>query len=229
METGEQLANQYKLRFQQAAEYRNSVWTILCGSYFAKYIPANAHVLDLGCGWGDFINNVRADVKLAMDLNPDSKSHLQDGIDFVQQDCTQEWPISSECLDIVFTSNFLEHLPSKKHVESAIRESRRCLKEGGRLICLGPNIRFAAKEYWDFWDHEIPISDRSLIELLDLNGFATELRKDRFLPYSMSTGFAPPLIALRLYLKLPIFWRFFGKQFLVVSRKMAEPSAPQSE
>lgn len=35
----------------------------------------------------------------------------------------------------------------------------------------------------------------------------------------MSQGFQPPLWTVRIYLAMPILWRFWGKQFLVVLRK----------
>ena len=86
---------------------------------------------------------------------------------------------------------------------------------------MGPNIRFLSDAYWDFWDHYIPLSDLSLVEGLSLTGFAVQQSVPRFLPYSMSQGFTPPLAAVSLYLKLPWAWRFFGKQFLVIAQKRA--------
>ena len=41
----------------------------------------------------------------------------------------------------------------------------------GRLICLGPNIRFLPDVYWDFWDHYLALSDRTLTEGLSLTGY----------------------------------------------------------
>jgi hypothetical protein len=35
----------------------------------------------------------------------------------------------------------------------------------------------------------------------------------------MSGGKNPPLLAVKLYLKLPLVWHFFGKQFLVMAVK----------
>jgi hypothetical protein len=45
------------------------------------------------------------------------------------------------------------------------------------------------------------------------------LKIPRFLPYSMSTGRTPPSFFVKLYLKLPILWPLFGKQFLVIGKK----------
>jgi hypothetical protein len=58
-----------------------------------------------------------------------------------------------------------------------------------------------------------------MAETLSLKGFRIARKVDRFLPYTMSAGKNPPLIAVRLYLKLVFAWRFFGKQFLVIAER----------
>ncbi|HPX41753.1 MAG TPA: methyltransferase domain-containing protein, partial [Candidatus Hydrogenedentes bacterium] len=120
-----------------------------------------------------------------------------------------------ESLDVVFTSNFLEHLRKKSLVEQTIEEAVRCLKPGGLMICMGPNVRYLPGAHWDFWDHFIPLTERSLSELLELKGFEIRLQVPRFLPYSMSTGITPPLFLVAWYLRLPFVWPWFGKQFVV--------------
>lgn len=217
----ELLQSEYRLRFSETAVYRNNLWTILCRDFFSQFVAPNMAVLDLGCGWGEFINNINAARKLAMDLNPDARSRLADGIQFLHQDCSEKWQIAAGSLDVVFTSNFLEHLPSKALIERAMSEAWRCLKPGGAIVCLGPNVRFLPGAYWDFWDHQIPLTECSLAELLRLRGFRIQQQVPRFLPYSMSTGITPPLFLVRWYLKLPVLWPLFGKQFLVVGQKPA--------
>lgn len=59
----------YSQRFSGVTAYRSKVWQTLIGCYFSKFIPENSSVLDLGCGYGEFINNVRAGNKYGMDLN----------------------------------------------------------------------------------------------------------------------------------------------------------------
>jgi len=213
------LKSQYRLRFTNSQAYRQDVWQILCADLFAKYVHEQSTVLDVGAGWGEFINNIAAARKLAMDLNPETKDWLSSQVDFLQQDGSQEWRIESGTLDVVFLSNFLEHLPDKPSVERTISQAHRCLKEGGIIICLGPNIKFVSGAYWDFWDHYVPLTESSMSELLKMNGFAIDLCIPRFLPYSMSTGRTPPLFLVRLYLKVPLVWSLLGKQFLVIGRK----------
>lgn len=217
----DQLQNEYRLRFSGTAQYRQDLWRVLCERYFRRFVSPDMAVLDLGCGWGEFINNIKAARKFAMDLNPDAAQRLSPGVEFLQQDCSMPWQLPPESLDVVFTSNFLEHLRKKSLVEQTIEEARRCLKPGGTMVCMGPNVRYLPGAHWDFWDHFIPLTERSLAELLALKGFDVRLQVPRFLPYSMSTGVTPPLFLVAWYLKLPFVWPWFGKQFVVVGEKRA--------
>ena len=134
------------------------------------------------------------------------------------QDCSKTWPLADASLDCVFTSNFFEHLRTKDDLRRTMMEIRRCLRPGGQLICMGPNVKFLAGEYWDFWDHYLPLTELSLKELLELLDFRVERCVPRFLPYVMVRRSPVPLILVRLFLRLPWLWWTMGKQFLVVAR-----------
>ena len=214
-----ELQREYALRFEPLKEYRSRIWKLLTSSFFQKYIPPQAAVLDLGSGWGEFINNIKAEKKFGMDLNPDGRAKLAPDVTFLNQDCSVEWKVPDASLDLVFTSNFFEHLPTKDSLRSTLQEAMRCLKPGGKIICLGPNIKYLKGRYWDFWDHYLPLTELSLNEVLELTGFKVEQSVPRFLPYTMVNAIHPPLFLVRMYLAMPIFWPLFGKQFLVVARK----------
>ena len=218
-ETSQDLEKQYQQRFGAVDSYRDSVWQVLVRHFFQRYVDPSAVVLDLGSGWGEFIRHIHAHRRIAMDLNSDMPSHVGSSVETIIQDCSQPWQISDSSLDVVFTSNFLEHLPDKDAFRRTLHQALRCLKTGGRIICLGPNIRFLHGAYWDFWDHFLPLTDRSMVEALTLTGFAIERVEPRFLPYSMSQGFTPPIAFVTLYIHLPFLWRILGKQFLLVARK----------
>lgn len=213
------LQRQYALRFGAQRAYRDAVWKILTSTFFQKWIAPDATLLDLGCGWGEFVNNIVAAKKYGMDLNPDARAHLHREVELIEQDCAQTWPLKNESLDCVFTSNFFEHLQGKDDLRRTLSEVCRCLRPGGRLICMGPNIRYLPGAYWDFWDHHLPLSERSLSEALELMGLRIERCVPRFLPYQMSGRTSAPMSLVRLYLKLPPVWPLFGKQFLVVAAK----------
>ena len=209
----------YAMRFTPLAEYRSAVWQILVDDYFQRRMGPDKDILDLGCGYGEFINKIQARRKWAMDLNPDSASLVGPEVTFLQQDCSQTWQLPDESLDIVFTSNFFEHLPSKQCLLDTLRQAWRCLRPGGRLIAMGPNIRYVGDAYWDFFDHYIELSHLSLAEGLRMADLEVESCIPRFLPYTMAKKRRPSLLLARLYLRLPLAWRFFGQQFLLTARK----------
>ena len=208
---------QYRQRFGAAMEYRHALWGVLCRDFFQKYIDPGSVLLDLGCGWGEFSNNIKASKKYAMDMNPDAALRLNDDVELVLQDCSRPWPFPSGSLDVVFTSNFLEHLPNKSNVEATIAEVKRCLKPRGTFIAIGPNVRLVPGAYWDFWDHHVHLTERSLAELLTMNDFTVAERHAAFLPYTMSDGRQPSLLLVKLYLRMRFAWKIMGKQFLVVA------------
>jgi SAM-dependent methyltransferase len=214
----------YAMRFERKAEYRRAVWKILTSDFFSRWIPADAAVLDLGCGWGEFINQIKAVQKYGMDLNPDAQAKLAPEVTLLAQDCSVHWQLPDAHLSMVFTSNFFEHLPTKESLRRTLDEAFRCLRPNGRMICLGPNVKYLPGRYWDFWDHYLPLTELSLKEGMELAEFTIEHVTAKFLPYSMSRGFTPPPFLLRLYLKLPVLWRVFGQQFLIIACKPSTPA-----
>lgn len=214
-----ELQRLYERRFAGKSEYRRKVWRVLVDEYFARWLPQLATVLDLGCGHCEFINAVRSERRLGMDLNPDTPQQAASGVQILAQSCSVSWAIPDESLDVVFTSNFFEHLYTKRDLRDTLLQAWRCLRPGGRIIALGPNIRYLPGEYWDFYDHYLPLTELSLGEVMTETGFTVEQQTPRFLPFTMSRGGQPPIWMLRMYLKLTFAWPLFGKQFLVVARK----------
>ena len=205
----------YRRRFGESAAYRDAVWRRVVDVILQPRIAGAQRVLDLGCGWGECIRHLRAPQRLGMDLNPEAGMHLGEGVRFLHHDCSKSWPLPDASLDAIVSSNFLEHLPDKGALLAALREARRCLAPGGCIVLLGPNLRFTGGAYWDFLDHHIPLTDRSIAEALETCGFRVRECLPRFLPYTMSGGRTPPLLLVDLYLRLPLVWPLFGRQFLV--------------
>lgn len=216
--SSQDLEQMYRERFSNV-EYRKKVWKLLTSRFFSKWVPADSAVLDLGCGYCEFINHITAGKKYGMDLNPDANKYASSGVVILQQDCSRPWPVPEGGLDVVFSSNFFEHLPDKLALEHTLRHAFLSLKSGGRLIAMGPNIKYVPGAYWDFYDHYIPLTELALAEVLKKCGFLIETMEARFLPYTMSTGRNYPTWMLRVYLKLRVVWPVFGRQFLVIARK----------
>jgi SAM-dependent methyltransferase len=210
----------YDMRFTQAGTAKRiAVWKVLCSSFFSKLIPRDATVLDLACGYGEFINNIEAGAKYAVDLNKDSPAHVNPDVTFVATSALDLSALPQGAFDVVFTSNFLEHFHAKSDLDRVFQEVVKLLKPGGQFIVVGPNIKYAYKEYWDYYDHYLPLSHLSLAEGLELAGLRVERVVPRFLPYTMQGRTPTAGFLIRAYLALPFAWRFMGKQFLVVARK----------
>ena len=219
----EDLKSLYRHRFSESElPAKNALWKVLCDSYFQQYVDARTHtVLDLACGYGEFINNIRAARKLAVDLNPDSPAALASDVVFHAVAANRLDPVPDASVDVVFTSNFFEHLPDKAALHEVLREVHRILKPGGKLVAMGPNIRHLPGAYWDFIDHHLPLSERSLAEALLLADLQPTRIVDRFLPYTTQSRLPKTTLLVRAYLALPLAWRVLGKQFLVVAAKPA--------
>jgi hypothetical protein len=103
-------------------------------------------------------------------------------------------------------------------VLTQMREVRRVLKPGGRMIVLQPNIRYVGAAYWDYIDHKVAITDRSLAEAAVLSGFEVERLIPRLLPYSTRSRLPQHPALVRAYLHVPLAWHLLGKQALMVAK-----------
>ncbi|MGI9603673.1 MAG: class I SAM-dependent methyltransferase [Acidimicrobiales bacterium] len=215
----QELADEYRRRFEPHSDYRQQVWRVLVDRWFQRYVEPTDRVLDLGCGWGEFINNVAAAEKFGIDLNPDVTDRLAPDVTLLSQAADEPWSLPGASLDVVFTSNFLEHLGDRDAILRTLREAHRCLRPGGRIVCLGPNMNAVHGAYWDYFDHYVPLTERSMAEALELAGFVADDVTARFLPYTMSGKREAPVVLIRWYLRLRPAWRFFGGQFLVVAHR----------
>ncbi len=217
------LARVYHHRFSDGdAAAKHALWREIT-AHLQRYVPAGP-VLDIACDRGDFIRNIRAEERWATDLR-DVSVHLGEGIRFVQADgLTLDRHLPRGHFGCVFMSNYLEHLASKDAVVRQLEVARALVRPGGRVVVLQPNIRLCGAAYWDFVDHKVALTERSLAEAAEIAGFETERMIVRFLPYT-TKGRLPQTPALvRLYLRCPPAWRLLGKQTLYVGRAGWEPT-----
>ncbi|MEP7291080.1 MAG: methyltransferase domain-containing protein [Chloroflexota bacterium] len=217
------LSQIYQERFTpEVHDDRMKLWKVLCEYWFQRYVPAGATVLDLAAGQCEFINQIQSAQKIAVDLNEDVRHFAAPDVRVVIAWSHDMQGVADESVDVVFVSNFFEHLPSKSAFLDTLREIRRVLKRQGKLLILQPNIRFLNGEYWDFVDHYLPLTDRTLVEALGLVGMQVDEVLPRFLPYTTRSAIPQHPLLVRLYLAVPLARRLMGKQAWVVASK---PSA----
>jgi SAM-dependent methyltransferase len=214
----------YRSRFGGEGEQRDDLWEVLCHDFFQKWVPPTSTVLDLAAGHCEFINHIEAGRRIAVDLNPDVRTRAAAGVQAVVCPSDDMADIPDAAIDRVFVSNFFEHI-SRETILSTLVETRRVLRSDGQLLILQPNVRFCAKNYWQFFDHITPVDDRALTEALITCGFDVVHSIPRFLPYSTKSRLPSGPALVRLYLKVPLAWRVLGAQTFMV----AAPAAHQPD
>ncbi|MBE9163190.1 MULTISPECIES: bifunctional 2-polyprenyl-6-hydroxyphenol methylase/3-demethylubiquinol 3-O-methyltransferase UbiG [Microcoleaceae] len=221
MKTDTYLKNLYANRFDsRQMQAKVALWKVLIDEFLQDYVPPESAVLDIGGGYCEFINQILADQKCLIDLNPDSKLFANPDVKILNVDVLNcgDKSVFAKQFDRIFISNFFEHLRNKEELVEIISFCFDALKPSGSLLIIQPNFKYSYKEYYDFIDHQLPITHLSLQELLQTVGFKVEVMIPRFLPFSTKGRPASPLL-LKIYLKLPFLWRFLGGQMFVKASK----------
>jgi len=134
----------------------------------------------------------------------------------------EQLPLGNDLFDSAVVNFGILHLGRP---DQALTEACRVLRPGGRFVIMGPNIRYLAAEYWDFYDHCLPLSHLSMEEGLVQADYEIVSVIPRFLPYTTRSRLPQHPLLIALYLKIPLAWRLLGKQFLVIGRKPLTPPA----
>lgn len=200
---------------------RQALWQALCEGFFQRYVRESDTVLDVACGFGEFVTHIRAARKIAFDPNPDVARMLPVDVEFHRRDAGGLDVLGADEVDVCFVSNFFEHLKTKDEMDAVLARIHRVLRPGGRLVALQPNIKYAPGDYWDFYDHHLPLTHRSCAEAFVLAGFEIEEVVPRFLPFTTLSPLPAHPLLVRLYLRCRPAWRILGRQFLLVGRKPA--------
>lgn len=194
---------------------RDALWRSLWRYHFRALVPADGCVLDLGCGYGSFINQVAARRRIALDSWPGFTRHLAPGVEAIVGDVADLGAVEDGSVDFAFASNLFEHLPQAGFA-AVLAGLRTKLAAGGTLNILQPNYRYAYKEYFDDYTHVQPYSHVGMADFLAAHGYEVIEVRPRFLPLTVKSRLPvwPPLI--KLYLASPL--KPLGKQMLLRAR-----------
>lgn len=215
------------MNFQRIYEYRfkdvdisnkTLVWREVAG-YVSALANQPQTVLDPAGGMCEFINNIKAKEKWTIDLNEEFvKKHAEKSVKIIVGD-NLSVDLPKNYFDLVFVSNFLEHLHSQDKVAAFLAKMFTAVKTGGFIVVMGPNFKYAWREYFDFADHTICLSELGTAEHIVGAGFDIVKIIPKFLPLSFRGRLPVNKFLVKTYLKIPFFWNFFGKQFLIVGKK----------
>ena len=209
----------YAYRFKDVDHAkRGMVWNELA-QFLYREMGSPERVLDPAAGMCEFINQVPSNERWAVDLNEAFvRQHALPDVKLVIGD-TLKADLPKDHFDGIFVSNFLEHLHSQEEVADFLTKLHGHMRKGGRIAIMGPNFKYVYKEYFDFADHTVVLSELGVAEHLYGAGFEIEKIHPRFLPLSFRGRLPVNKFLVRAYLSMPWAWRFFGKQFLLIARK----------
>jgi SAM-dependent methyltransferase len=191
---------------------REVVWKSLWRFHFCKLISPNDCVLDLGCGYGDFINNVVARRRIAVDLWEGFVQYVDAGVEAIIGSVTDLDCIEDGIVDFAFASNLFEHL-SQNTASRLLTILSRKLSRNGTINILQPNYRYAYKSYFDDYTHISIFSHISMADFLKANGFSAFEIWPRFLPLTVKSRLPISPWLIKAYLASPI--KPHAKQMLI--------------
>jgi len=194
---------------------RKVVWSEI-SVYLQKYVRKNAKVLDLGSGYCDFINFIRAEKKFALDKYIDPSKFVSEGIICLFGDYSlMDKKVENGSLDVVFASNFFEHL-DKDELNQYFDVIKRKLNCEGVLIILQPNYKLCYKNYFDDYTHVKAWTDVSLSDYLKNLRFSIVKCMPKFIPFSFKSRVPKNKLLVKLYLKSPI--KPLAGQMLIIAK-----------
>lgn len=202
----------FETRLKQDAS-RAKVWEHLC-DYLQRFVPADADVLELGAGWCDFSNQVKARRVVAMDLDATVHTAAADHVESVVGDSTDLSQFEDDSFDLVFASNLLEHL-HREQSDSLLSHAQRVLRPGGRLMLMQPNFRLNPGRYFDDFTHVAIYTDQSLSDYLVSQGWSIEQSMARFMPLTLKSKGSRLTFVVPWYLRSPI--KPLAGQMLIVA------------
>ena len=198
---------------------REILWRTLVRYYFQSQIPQDHCVLELGAGYGHFINNIRAARRIAQDRWPEFSKHLDTDVESHVGPVDDLSFLADSSIDFAFASNLFEHV-SQDAFASVLNQLRQKLKPGGTITLLQPNYRYAFRDYFDDYTHTTVYSHISICDFIEANSYQVIACKPRFLPLTLKSRLKVSPFLIRMYLLSPV--KPLGKQMLIRARPLSE-------
>ena len=161
----------YEYRFAQVdMEKKNIVWNEIANFLYNTHLNKPQKMLDPAGGLCEFINHIPSQERWTIDLSDDVKKYAHPDIKTIIGN-NLEVELPQNYFDGVFISNFLEHLNSQYEVADFLERMFKTLKSKGRIVIMGPNFRYTYKDYFNFADHIVVLTELGVAEHLYGAGF----------------------------------------------------------
>lgn len=145
----------------------------------APYLPAdrNSRILDVGCGWGQFLWWLRERgyrTIEGIDLGKDQVRSCEDMGLAAQQtkDSTDFLNARPSEFDVITMHHIIEHVDPEKGLD-LLRAAYSALRPGGRVVVQTPNMNATSSNFSRYIEltHVTGFTDSSLAEALQVSGF----------------------------------------------------------
>jgi SAM-dependent methyltransferase len=201
----------FQTRFAPDAR-RNGLWRTLYKHHFARFIRPDDCVLELGAGYGAFINHVIAKRRIALDSWEGFVDHLEPGIESRVGTVTDLSFLGARSVNFVLASNLFEHI-TQEELSSVLKQLKIALAPNGTLNIVQPNYYYCYREYFDDYTHKTVYTHTSLCDFLEAHAFKVLDCRPRFLPLTLKSSLPVSPTLIRLYLSSP--WKPLAKQMFI--------------
>jgi predicted TPR repeat methyltransferase len=182
--------------------------------YIEKILPVdkNADILDIGCGFGSFIRELKKHGYRAIKGIDISDQAIEYSIKLnydVFKASVKEYADQSKIkYDLITMSHVLEHIEKNEIIETLSAIRNKLLKNGGQFCLMVPNAQSNTDSYWAYEDftHATLFTSGSLLYILKAAGFS----KIQFLDPN-GTENSNPVLRIVKNIFLPIYK--FNKYF----------------
>lgn len=191
---------------------REIVWRALWRYRFSAMVAPEDCVLDLGSGYGSFINAVHARRRIAVDAWAGFPAYLEPGVEAKVGNVSDLGFLDDDSVDFAFASNLFEHL-TRDDLQAVLDGLRPKLTIKGTLTLVQPNYRYASREYFDDFDHKTIWSHVSMADYLASQGWDVMLVEPRFMPLTVKGRVPVNERLVQAWLASP--WKPIGKQMMI--------------
>jgi hypothetical protein len=217
-------AGYHQTRFEYDAR-RETLWRSLYKFFFKHWIREEDCVVELGAGYGHFINSVKARRRIALDLWSEMPKYAQPGVETRVGSVTDLSFLPDGSVDFAFASNLFEHI-TQDELARVLSQLEGKLSSRGLLCLLQPNYRYAYREYFDDYTHITVYSHLTMLDFLRACGYEIVDCRPRFMPLTVKSRFRVSSSLIWLYLHSPV--KPLGKQMLIIARPSRQGSPTAS-
>ena len=181
--------------YTRLAEHEEWYWwhrarEMIVHRVLARHAPADARILDVGCGTGATTASLRAfGSLLGLDISSEALGRAHERNLLVARSSAVQLPVPPGTFDVVVALDLLEHTDDDV---AAAAEIRAALAPGGLLLATVPAYPFLWSRHDIALEHRRRYTRRQLRDVLERGGFEVELCS-----YVMS-AILPAAMAVRL-------------------------------